>query len=396
MLYTVIENKLGIIVQATYDEIGIQRVEARRMEKEKKIAEEATEALKDKRKSLIIDNEEIMGSTSQPEPSQADAEVNVSNVEANTSDVEMKDAEVEVNEANIEAKLNKYKVDDDDEELNEMFGDEDEDDDDKDDKDENDNKDNKDDKGEDDDHDGASGLLITKPSGPSTIEGFLNDELNKQREEDQHQGESSSETKHADFHEVFLNLPKVNYLNHTEEEGELVEKWTTGSMLDRLDMEEDRFKFDIEEEIPPTPNREYTFKFFNEANNFNDVIIEEGSDSDQDTPFHYSGLDDDFPTFDELFRSHNEDKVRRKVVEKIATEGVPETVSKEYLLEERKRWFKAMPKERKFKRPLQFFIRHPDKSLGDILWWGYLEDLKVYAIKREFGVEFLSDIKTLR
>ncbi|MFS8018733.1 hypothetical protein Hanom_Chr15g01395471 [Helianthus anomalus] len=144
-------------------------------------------------------------------------------------------------------------------------------------------------------------------------------------------------------------------------------------------------KFDIEEEIPPTRDREYTFKFVNKVDNFKDVIIEEGSDdSEEDTPFHYSGVDDDFPTLNELFQSHNEDEVRRKVVEKIATEGVPESVSKEDLLEERKRWFKVTPKERKFKSPLQFFTDHPDKSLGDILSWGYFEDLKVYAIRREF------------
>ncbi|MFS7997562.1 hypothetical protein Hanom_Chr12g01143211 [Helianthus anomalus] len=111
------------------------------------------------------------------------------------------------------------------------------------------------------------------------------------------------------------------------------------------------------------------------------------------------GLDDDFPTFDELFRSHNEDEVRRKVSEKIASNDVPKTISKEDLLEEKNRWFRAMPEERKFKRPLKFFTRYPDKSLGDILSWGYLEGSKVFAIKREFGVqyfEFLSDIKTLK
>ncbi|XP_021975040.1 calponin homology domain-containing protein DDB_G0272472-like [Helianthus annuus] len=291
---------------STYDEIEIQRVEARRIEREKRIAEEAAEALKDKRKGLVIDTEEILGSTSQPEPSQADAEMKDAEVEAdielNLAIIpvgEVKDVvhsefdslrRIEVERLRLKAKMNKYKVDDDDEELKEMFGDEDEVDDDKDDK---DNKDDKYEKGDDDDHNGA-----------------------------------------------------------TEEEGELVENWTRESMLDRLDMEEDRFKFDVVEEIPPTPEREYTFKFVNEADNFNNVIIEEGSDSDEDTPFHYSGLDDDFPTFSELFRSHNEEEVRRKVVEKIATEGVPETVSKEDFLKERKRWFKVMPKERKFKRPL--------------------------------------------
>ncbi|KAM0011345.1 hypothetical protein Hdeb2414_s0064g00765691 [Helianthus debilis subsp. tardiflorus] len=427
MLYTVIENKLGINVQAVYDEIENQRVEARRIEREKRLAEEAAEALKDKKKRLVIDTEEILGSTSQPDPSQVDEE-NVSNAESsNVIDVEMKEAEVEV-EANVEvsldiipigeakdvvhsewaslrqieverhrlkAKMNKFKVIDDDKEL-EMFGDEDEDEDD-DDKDEKDDKDYKDDKNDDDDQ-GATGLLVTKSSGPRTIEDFLNDELNEKHDEDQHHEESSSGTKHADIQRVFLNLPKVIYLNQAEEEGELVKNWTRESMLEALDMDDDKFKFDIEEVIPPTPDREYSFKFLNEQDNFNDVIIEEGSESDDDTLFHYSGLDDDIPTFNELFRSHNEKEVRRKVVEKIVSEGFPETVLKEDLLEERKRWFKIMPEERKYKRPLQLFTRHPDKSPGDILSWGYLEDLKVYKIRREFRVhyfEFISDIKTL-
>ncbi|MFS7912053.1 hypothetical protein Hanom_Chr02g00125341 [Helianthus anomalus] len=145
--------------------------------------------------------------------------------------------------------------------------------------------------------------------------------------------------------------------------------------------------------------KENTFNFANEADNFKDVIIEEGSDiSDEDTPFHYSGVDDTFPTFAEMFKLQNEEEVRRKMVERISTEGIPEVVPQEELLEGRKNWFKVMPKERKYKRPLQYFTDHPDKSLGDILSWGYLEDLQVYSIRREHGVqyfEFLSDIKTL-
>ncbi|MFS7912587.1 hypothetical protein Hanom_Chr02g00131721 [Helianthus anomalus] len=57
-----------------------------------------------------------------------------------------------------------------------------------------------------------------------------------------------------------------------------------------------------------------------------------------------------------------------------------------------------MVEERMFKRPLKFFTRHPDESLGDILSWGYLEDMKLYTIKREYFVQyfkFLKDIKTL-
>ncbi|MFS7950723.1 hypothetical protein Hanom_Chr07g00586541 [Helianthus anomalus] len=57
-----------------------------------------------------------------------------------------------------------------------------------------------------------------------------------------------------------------------------------------------------------------------------------------------------------------------------------------------------MPKERKYIRPLQYFTHDKNISWGDILSWGYLEDLQVYAIRREQSVqyfEFLSDIKTL-
>ncbi|MFS7952413.1 hypothetical protein Hanom_Chr07g00606631 [Helianthus anomalus] len=94
----------------------------------------------------------------------------------------------------------------------------------------------------------------------------------------------------------------------------------------------------------------------------------------------------------------NEEEVRRKVVVKITTEGIPRTISREILVEERKKWFKVMPKERKFIRPLQYFTHDADLSWRDILSWDYLEDLKVYAIRWEQGVqyfEFLSDIKTI-
>ncbi|MFS7912961.1 hypothetical protein Hanom_Chr02g00136071 [Helianthus anomalus] len=55
-----------------------------------------------------------------------------------------------------------------------------------------------------------------------------------------------------------------------------------------------------------------------------------------------------------------------------------------------------MPKERKFKIPLSFFTRHPDASVGDILSWGCLEDLKVYAVKREYGVQYFKYLKNTK
>ncbi|MFS7954364.1 hypothetical protein Hanom_Chr07g00629431 [Helianthus anomalus] len=238
--------------------------------------------------------------------------------------------------------------------------------------------DNYDPENDNDDNDqGATWLLILKPL-------------------DQQQESSSSGKQHAD--QVFLTQPKVIYLRSAFE-GELEVPRTREEMLEELGMDDDNLKFDIEDEIPSSPERDYEFKLANEADNFNHVEIEEGSDiSEENTPFHYSGVDDTFPIFAEMFKSQNEDKLCRKVLEKISTEGIPETVPKETLLEVRKNWFKVMSKERKYKRPLQYFTDHPDKSMGDILSWGYLEDLKVYVIRREQWVqyfEFLSDIKTL-
>ncbi|KAJ0442191.1 hypothetical protein HanIR_Chr16g0806381 [Helianthus annuus] len=254
-----------------------------------------------------------------------------------------------------------------------------------------------DDDDDDDEDQGATGLLIVKPNVQQCLNDFMNDEINEQKE-DQHQESSSSGKQRSD--QIFLTQPKVIYLNYTFER-EIEVPRTREEKLEELGLglDDGNLKFDIEDEIPSSPEKEYEFKLANEADNFNHVEVEEGSDtSEEDTPFHYSGVDDTFPMFAEMFKSQNEDELHRKVVEKITTEGIPTTVPQETLLEGRKNWFKVMPKERKFKRPLQYFIDHPDKSLGDILSWGYFEDLKVYAIRREQGVqyfEFLSDIQTL-
>ncbi|MFS7935683.1 hypothetical protein Hanom_Chr05g00406461 [Helianthus anomalus] len=248
---------------------------------------------------------------------------------------------------------------------------------------------------DDDEDQGSSGLLIVNPSVQQKIEDFMNDEINEQ-EEDQHQESSSSGKKHTN--QVFLMQPTVVYLN-ARVEGELEVPRSRDEMLEELGLEDGKFKFDIEDEIPSSPEKEYEFKYAQEADKYNDVIVEEAFDSsDKETVFHYVGVDETYPSPAEMFKEQNEDKVRRKIVEKITTEGVPRTIPRENLVEEWKKWFKVMPKERKFIRPLQFFTHDADLSWGDILSWGYLEDLQVYAIRREQGIqyfEFLSDIKTL-
>ncbi|KAJ0750073.1 hypothetical protein HanLR1_Chr05g0177671 [Helianthus annuus] len=339
------------------------------MEKEQKDAEEAAEALKDKGKGVIIDNEEILGSSSQQEQQQPDAKVNVENVEVNVAEVDEED-------------------DDEDEEDDDFIDIDDY------------HKSSDDDKGDDDDQGGNGGALIVRPPGADNIDDYFNDEQNEEKEDAQTKGESTSGSKQANLQKVFSNTPKVIYLSHDVEEREVVENWTRDSMFEALGLKDGNLKFDIEDEIPTAPDSEYVFKFVEDADNFNDVIVEDdSSDSDQDVPFLYASQDDNFRTFAELFRTHNEDDLRRKVAEKISIKGPPKTLSKEELREERKKWFKQpQVEERKFKRPLKFFTRHLDESIGGILSWGYLEDMKVYAIKREYGVQyikFLKDIRTL-
>ncbi|XP_021984822.1 protein CROWDED NUCLEI 2-like [Helianthus annuus] len=257
MLYTVMESHRNIDVHAAFNNIEVKRAEECRIERERELAQEATQ----RRKGLVVDTEETLGSSSQPEAGGSSSQV----------DVEMVDAEVDPKGFVL------------------VEGDDD-----------------------DDNDQGSSGLLIVNPSVQQKIEDFLNDEINEQ-EDDQHQEASTSGKQHVD-------------------------------------------QFDIEDEIPPSPEREYEFKYSQEADKYDEVIVEEASDSsDEETDFHYSGIDETFLSLAEMFKYQKEDEIRRKIVEKITTEGVPKTIPRENLSEERKKWFKVMPKERKYIRPLQYY-----------------------------------------
>ncbi|MFS7945829.1 hypothetical protein Hanom_Chr06g00528731 [Helianthus anomalus] len=287
---------LGFNVQSVFDELEIQRVEQRRVEREKELVEEA----KQKKKGLVIDKEEILA---------------VGDV------IDVTPEEIKLDRRKIIEKCREEEEEEEeklkDEELEQLFVDID-------------NYDPNDDNDDDDDQ-GATGLLVVKPTTQHILDDFLNDELNEQQEDEHHEA-SSSRKQHAG-EQVFLTQPTVIYLN-TSFEGELEVERTRELMLEELGMDDGNLKFDIDDDMPPSPESEYTFKFANEADNFKDVIIEEGSDiSDEDTRFHYSGADDTFPTFAEMFKTHKEDEVTRKVVERISTEGIPEVVPQEELLE---------------------------------------------------------------
>ncbi|MFS7912962.1 hypothetical protein Hanom_Chr02g00136081 [Helianthus anomalus] len=54
MLYVVLESKMGTSIDAEFDQVQIQRTEAQRIEREKKAAEEAAKASKEKGKHKIV------------------------------------------------------------------------------------------------------------------------------------------------------------------------------------------------------------------------------------------------------------------------------------------------------------------------------------------------------
>ncbi|KAJ0927045.1 hypothetical protein HanRHA438_Chr04g0178251 [Helianthus annuus] len=275
-----------------------------------------------------------------------------------------------------------------------MFGDEEEEDEDKSD-DKADDKSDKDDKDDDDNDQSASGLLIRDPAVQEKVDELMNNKINEQ--EDEVQNEASSSGKQP-VDQVLLSNPAVVYLN-AQQQGEVEVRRTRVEMLEELGLEDGKFKFDIEDEIPQSHVKDFEPRYPHEADHYDQVIVEDAPDSEEDgIDFHYEGEDATFPSFAEMFKDKNEDEIRRKIVEKISTEDIPEPVPREISAEERKRWFKNMPKERKTLRALQFFTHNKNISWGDIQSWGYLEDLKVYAIRREQGVqyfEFLADVATL-
>ncbi|XP_021984912.1 trichohyalin-like [Helianthus annuus] len=217
----------------------------------------------------------------------------------------------------------------------EMFGDEDEEDEDDSDVKDNkaDDKSDKDDKDDDDNDQGASGLLISEPNVQERVDELMNNEINEQEDEVEHEA-SSSRKQPGD--QVLLSNPTVIYLSG-KQQGEVEVKRTRAEMLEELGLEDGKFKFDIEDEIPHSPAKDFEPRYPHEADHYHDVIVESASDSEEDrVDFHYEGEDVAFPTFRELFQEKNEDELRRKIDERVSTADIPEPVSKEITVEERK------------------------------------------------------------
>ncbi|XP_035843268.1 uncharacterized protein LOC118490127 [Helianthus annuus] len=261
--------------------------------------------------------------------------------------------------------------------------------------DESDDDDKPDDDDDDDDDQGTSSLLINDPSVQNKVNKLMNDEVNEQNDDAECEGSSSGNQSGDQVHQLTSTF--ISLSEHHQGEVDIIR--TRAEMLEELGLEDGKFKFDIEDEIPESPIKNFEPQFPLEAEFYDNVTIETDSDSEEERiDFHYEGEDMAFPTFTELFEDMNAELLKRKIEERVASADMPEPVPREISAEERKKWFRSMPKERKPLRALQYFTHDKDLSWGDILSWGYLEDLNVYAIRREQGVQYfrcISDLATL-
>ncbi|KAM0061166.1 hypothetical protein Hdeb2414_s0004g00132761 [Helianthus debilis subsp. tardiflorus] len=182
MLYTVMESHLGIDVHSVYNNIKIKKAEERRIERERRLAEEATQ----RKKEVIVETQDAGGSSSQADVEMVDAEVDPKGFVLVVQIAQRKKKSKELKVLLIrwkEEEIVEEEEEKEDEEIDFWMN-------------EIDNYNPLNDKDDDEDQ-GSSGLLIVNPSVQQKIEDFMNDEINEQ-EEDHHQESSSLGKQHAD------------------------------------------------------------------------------------------------------------------------------------------------------------------------------------------------------
>ncbi|MFS7951552.1 hypothetical protein Hanom_Chr07g00596511 [Helianthus anomalus] len=221
----------------------------------------------------------------------------------------------------------------------------------------------------DDDDQGTTCIKVTETSNEEKIDEYLHDDTNEEPEN------ASSEGEHDDVENVDESNDHVTRLilrlEHGVEEGEILHTYTLAEIIKMTHVDENEFKFDFEEELNQfdiNQQPEYQYKYVEEADNYDRVEVE-------------------------FFSQANEDELRRKVGESVKNKSFYE-MSKDEQREERIKWFRKGI-ERKFKRPLKYYKRDREFSLGDIISWGYLPQVNAYAIKREFGVRYFEYIQDI-
>ncbi|MFS7912852.1 hypothetical protein Hanom_Chr02g00134731 [Helianthus anomalus] len=116
-----------------------------------------------------------------------------------------------------------------------------------------------------------------------------------------------------------------------------------------MEIDENSFEFDSEEElnnINISKPDDYVFKYIPEADEYNNVVVEDDSD-DENVKYSDDGTDD-FPIFKEMFNEDTQKLLKRKIEEKVK-DGVSLRLSKEELIEAWKTWLKPASKEIKFR-----------------------------------------------
>ncbi|MFS7966314.1 hypothetical protein Hanom_Chr09g00772371 [Helianthus anomalus] len=169
-----------------------------------------------------------------------------------------------------------------------LFGDDEGEDEDDDEDDGADDKSDKNDKPDDDDDQGTSGLLINDPSVQEKVNNLMNDEVNEQN--DDVECEASSSGKQSDDQVHLSNPTFISLSGYHQGEVEIIR--TRAEMLEELGLEDGKFKFDIEDEMPESPVKDFEPQFPLEADCYDNVVIETDSDSEEERmDFHYEGED---------------------------------------------------------------------------------------------------------
>ncbi|XP_022007450.1 glutamic acid-rich protein-like [Helianthus annuus] len=125
----------------------------------------------------------------------------------------------------------------------------------------------------------------------------------------------------------------------------------------------------VESEVVFGPENKVQEEVDDELENEDDEEKEDFEDSDDNN-------DDDDDAGDDIDQGGIDDIVRRKMKER-TKKGKSPRIDKRETVSERQKWFRNVTLEKKFRRPLSFFTRNKYISLGDIISWCWIPDLKV-------------------
>ncbi|KAJ0533514.1 hypothetical protein HanRHA438_Chr09g0391301 [Helianthus annuus] len=363
MMNKVLENLLGKSVEQRFEEIEVEEVRARRqaeIDAEMKNKGKGVEGVSDVSEKAIVTSTVLESPVQNPRPICAvsgifEEDVLIDDVIDDEEDVEEDDEEEDVDEE---------KTDDADDVFSASS--------------------HSDDDNNDDDQ-GGTGIKVTEASNEENVDDYLHDDVNEEPEDATGEGENVDDQNVDKREKLILRLePEV-------EEGEIRHTYTMNDIIEMTRIDDPNFKFDFEEELNDfdvNQQPEYQYKYVEEADNYDRVEVEDCSGEENvnvDTS--------NFPTLVEFFSQENIDELRRKVEECLKDKNFDGTV-KDAHKEERKKWFRKST-ERKFKRPLKFYKRDRDVSLGDIISWGFLPQVNAYAIKREYGVQYFQYIQDI-